>query len=50
MAKIKVNNVLYEYEIRKDDKGEKHLRFKGIVTYPELVRIKEKLRKKYKWL
>ena len=40
----------YEYQITKWEDGRKSIRWKGIVTYSENQRLKEKLSKKYKWL
>lgn len=40
----------YEYQVMKWEDGRKTLRYKGIVTYSEAQKIKEKLSKKYKWL
>ena len=47
---IKVDGIVYEYQITKWKNGKKSIRFKGIVAYSEWIKIKEKLSKKYKWL
>lgn len=47
---IIVDGKEYEYQIMKWQDGRKTIRYKGIVTYNEGQRLKEKLSKKYKWL
>lgn len=47
---ITVDGTTYEYQIMQWEDGKKTIRYKGIVTYSEAIKIKEKLRKKYKWL
>ena len=40
---ITVDGTTYEYQIMKWEDGRKTIRYKGIVTYSESIKLKEKL-------
>lgn len=48
--KDKETGKVYYYEIRKREDGNKTIRWRGIVTYPEAKRLYKQLSNKYEWV